>query len=224
MRGEQEILHVEMCAGSALCVAMTVTQFIEYTGIAFGAMSGVLATRGRHIDLFGVLVLSLCTAFGGGTVRDVLIGYTPVTWLRFPEWIYTALGAALATFFLCGKRVPPRALLEVVDAFMLAFFTIAGTRKILDAGLAMPAALGLGVISGVSGGILRDVVMNHLPLVFQRQTYLYATAAFAGALFYCIAVRWLDSTLAMWCATALVLVLRLAAVKWKLALPEFPDE
>jgi uncharacterized membrane protein YeiH len=201
---------------------MTVTQFIEHAGIAFGAMSGVLSTRGRHIDLFGALVLSVVAAFGGGSLRDVLIGQTPVAWLMHSSWLGTALVTALLTFFICGKRVPPQALLEVVDAFMLAFFTIAGVRKLMDAGIPMLGAVSLGTLCGVAGGILRDVLLNTVPLVFQRETYLYATAALAGALSYCLMVQWLDSTLALWLSAALILLLRLMAVRWRLSLPEFP--
>jgi uncharacterized membrane protein YeiH len=201
---------------------MNVVQIIEHVGVASGAMSGVLASRGKHIDLFGVLVLSIVTAFGGDTLRDLLLGRTPVGWLLHAEWIYTALGAAMFAFFVLGHhKQQPRVLLEVVDGFMLAFFTIAGTKKILDADLAPVAAVVLGVITGVTGGIIRDVLLNEVPLVFQRQTYLYATAAFIGAVLYCILLQWLGEKTALWAGAACVIMLRMIAVKWKLSLPEF---
>jgi uncharacterized membrane protein YeiH len=201
---------------------MTLTPVIEHAGIAFGAMSGVLSTRGRHIDLFGALVLSIVAAFGGGSLRDVLIGQTPVAWLLRPEWLLNAMLSALLTFFICGRRVPPALLLEVVDAFMLAFFTIAGVEKILAAGIPVLGALVLGTMAGVAGGILRDVLLNQVPLVFQRQTYLYATAAFAGAVSYWALQHWVTKEIALAAAILLILLLRLMALKWKLSLPEFP--
>src|SRR6185295_4853478 len=154
---------------------------LDHFGISVGAISGVLAARGKKVDLFGVLVLALVTSFGGGTVRDVLVGDLPVVWIREPAFLLNATSVALVTFFVRRVRELPRSFLLVADAFALALFTIVGVRKGVALEFAAPVAVLLGVVTGVAGGILRDVLTGEVPLVFQPQIYLYATAALIGA-------------------------------------------
>src|SRR6478735_5555572 len=107
----------------------TLQRCLEHFGIAVSAITGVLAARGKRIDLFGVLVLALVTAFGGGTVRDLLVGDLPVVWIREPSLLLNASLLAIVTFFVRRVRELPRGFLLVADAFALALFTIMGTRK-----------------------------------------------------------------------------------------------
>src|SRR6476661_6838339 len=102
---------------------------LEHFGIAVSAVSGVLAARGKRIDLFGVLVLALVTAFGGGTVRDLLVGDFPVVWLRSPEFLLNATSIALVTFFTVRMWNLPHNILLIVDAFALALFSMLGAQK-----------------------------------------------------------------------------------------------
>jgi uncharacterized membrane protein YeiH len=102
--------------------------WLEHFGVAVSAVSGVLAARGKRVDLFGVLVLALVTAFGGGTVRDLLAG-VPVFWMHHPALLLNAAGTAVITFFVRRVRELPSGWLLVADAFALALFTIVGTRK-----------------------------------------------------------------------------------------------
>lgn len=197
---------------------------LEHFGVSVGALSGVLAARGRRLDLFGVLVLSLVTAFGGGSLRDLLAGDTPVAWLKSPHLFYTACITAVIAFVVCRRWEPRASWLLIADAFALAFFTIAGTQKGLALGFASAVAITLGVITGVAGGIIRDVLTSRVPLVFQPEIYLYATAAFAGGLAYCLLVLAVSPTAAMWAAVAITLVLRLSAIRYRLVLPVFPSE
>ncbi len=201
---------------------MNAALLIDHFGVCVAALSGVLAARGRGIDLFGALVLSLVTAFGGGSLRDVLADDTPVAWLRSPEYLYNACGVSLIAFFACKRWEPPAGLLNVADALALAFFTVAGTRKGLDHHFAMLPAVALGVITGVAGGIIRDVLTQRVPLVFQQGIYLYATAAFLCGLAYCGLVNVMPPAAAMWPAVAAGLLLRLLAVRYRLSLPVFP--
>jgi uncharacterized membrane protein YeiH len=182
----------------------------------------VLAARGRGLDLFGVLVLALVAAFGGGSLRDVIAGDTPVNWLRSPPYLYTACITALVAFVVCRSWEPPASLLQIADAFSLAFFTIAGTQKGLSLGFATAPAIALGVITGVAGGIIRDVLTSQVPMVFQPHIYLYATAAFVGALSYCLLVSVISNPALMWLSVTITLVLRLSAIRYRLALPVFP--
>lgn len=203
---------------------MSLPLLIEHFGICVSALSGVLASRGMRVDLFGVLVLALVTAFGGGSLRDMLAGDAPPVWMRSPGFLYTGVSTTLAAFVICRRWEPPAMLLEVADALALAFFTVVGTRKGLDLSFAAPVAVMLGVITGVAGGIVRDVLQRRLPLVFQPGIYLYATAAFAGGLAYCGLAQALSPAPAMWSSVAVTLVLRLGAIRYRIALPVFPPQ
>jgi uncharacterized membrane protein YeiH len=202
---------------------MSLPFFLEHLGVAVGALSAVLAARGLKIDLFGVLVLAVVSSFGGGSTRDLLIGDAPPQWMRSPEQLYSCLIVALAAFVVSRKLRPPRWGLEIADALALAFFTIVGTQKGLVFEFSMPVAVMLGVITGVAGGILRDVLLNRLPVVFQTQTYLYATAAFVGAALFCGVHERLPSSVALWGCVSVVFALRLAAIRFRIALPELRD-
>lgn len=195
---------------------------IEHLGVSIAAITGVLAARGKQVDLFGVLVLALVTAFGGGTVRDVLLGSLPVFWMADQSFIINATATAVVTFYLVRYHELPVSVLMVADAFALALFTIIGTRK----GLAFPVspsiAVMMGVTTGVAGGILRDLLIGEIPLVFRREIYLYATAAFGGALVLVLLDEY--SPDAKWNAlTGLLftLLLRLAGIRWQIRLPMF---
>ncbi len=200
---------------------MSLNLLLEHFGVSVGAISGVLAARGMRLDLFGVLVLALVTAFGGGSLRDVLAGDAPPIWMREPSLLHTAAGTALATFVLCRRWQPPGLWLEVADALALAFFTLVGTRKGVALGFAAPVCITLGVITGVAGGILRDVLTRRVPLVFQPDIYLYATASFSGALAYLLLRDHLPPEAAAWSGVAVALLLRLGALRFKLRLPVF---
>lgn len=193
---------------------------LEHVGVAVSAVTGVLAARGKRIDLFGVMVLALVTAFGGGTTRDLLVGDLPVAWLRTPDYLLNAALAALLVFFAVRHRELPRQALVIADAFALALFTIIGTRKGVSLHFSSSVAVLLGVVTGVAGGILRDVLVGEVPLVFQPEIHLYATAACCGALVF-VALRGLETsdTGATIAGTACVLLLRLAGIRWRISLP-----
>lgn len=195
---------------------------LDHFGVAFGAVSGVLAARDKRIDLFGVLVLAVVTAFGGATVRDVLVGDLPVVWLRGPWLLVTATVTGLLTFFAARFREPPHRALLIVDAFVLASFAMIGTRKGLAYELSAPVCVLLGVITGVAGGILRDVLLRELPVVFRSQIHLYATAALLGSA-VCVGLRAASvaEMVALIVGGIVVLLLRLAGIYWKLSLPLF---
>jgi len=125
---------------------------LEHVGISVSAIGGVLAARGKSIDLFGVIVLALVTAFGGGTVRDLLVGDLPVVWLRTSDYLLNATITALATFFVVRLKPLPRMALLIADAFALALFTMIGTRKGASLHLSLAVAVLLGVVAGVAGG------------------------------------------------------------------------
>ncbi|MBI3878683.1 MAG: trimeric intracellular cation channel family protein [Verrucomicrobia bacterium] len=196
--------------------------WLEYLAVAVCAISGALAAAGKRLDLFGVIVLAVVTAVGGGTIRDLCLGAKPVFWIENPSLIVVATLTALATFVVARFWTMPQRALLVADAFGLALFTIAGTEKSLLLQTSGVIAVMLGVITGVAGGVLRDVLRREVPLVFQPEIYLYATAAFCGATAFVTLDKFFpDSPANRLIAMALILSLRLAAMWWKLRLPVF---
>ena len=193
----------------------------ELLGVAVAAISGVLASRGKEVDLFGVVVLAIVTALGGGTIRDMVLD-TPVFWVRDPNYLLTAAGAAVVMFFVARFHEFKGNALLIADAIQLAFFTMIGAEKALAHSSGAAVAVALGVVTGVAGGILRDTLHGEVPLVFRPHIYLYATAALAGALVFAWLEKWAPGTQANFFAGAgLTLLLRLAAIRWKLKLPVF---
>jgi uncharacterized membrane protein YeiH len=194
----------------------------EHFGVSVAAITGVLAARGKQVDLFGVLVLALVTAFGGGTIRDVLIGDLPVFWTADQSFILNATATAVIMFYLVRFHELPATVLMVADAFVLALFTMIGTRKALAFHVAPSIAVMMGVTTGVAGGILRDLLIGEIPLVFRREIYLYATAAFGGASAFVLLNAYSANGKTNAILSALVtLLLRLAGIRWRITLPLF---
>lgn len=195
--------------------------WIEYMACAACAVSGVLAAQGKRIDLFGALVLALVTAVGGGTIRDICLD-TQVFWIKAPGTVLSALLAALATFLAVRFiRLPDRALL-IADAFGLALFGIVGTEKALLLGASGVSAVLLGVVTGVAGGMLRDVLRSEIPWVFRAEVHLYATTVFFGSLAYVLLHHvFPPSESHRYIGMSVILLLRLVAMRYGLRLPAF---
>ncbi len=195
--------------------------WVEHFAVAVCAISGVLAAEGRRMDLFGALVLALVTAVGGGTIRDLCLG-APVFWIKEPALVTTAMVTALAVFILARFIRMPHRTLMYADAFGLALFGIVGTEKALIFGVPGLVAIMMGVITGVAGGILRDVLRREVPWVFQQSVELYATTVFFGALALVLLRQWFPPSEAhRYIAMSVILLLRLASMRWKLFLPVF---
>ena len=152
---------------------------IDFVGTFAFALSGALVATRRRLDLFGVLVLSFAAATAGGMVRDVLLGATPP--VAIVDWRYLAVSSAagLLTFFRHADVERMRNPVQVFDAVGLALFAVLGADKALAAGLGPVGAVMLGMLTGVGGGIVRDVLVAEVPHVLQRE--LYAVAALLGA-------------------------------------------
>jgi len=197
----------------------------EHFGVAVGAISGVLAASGKRIDLFGVTVLALVTALGGGTVRDLALRTPPVFWIHDANYVVTGVATAVVMFIIARRWVMPAKMLAVADAFVLALFTMLGTSKALAHQAGNINAILLGVITGVAGGIVRDVLVGEIPLVFRSGTYLYATAATCGAVVFVLLEAWQPGGLQNFVAgTVVTLALRLASIRWRITLPVFQGE
>ncbi|UCG58290.1 MAG: trimeric intracellular cation channel family protein [Phycisphaerales bacterium] len=198
----------------------TLLYVMDLFGVAVFAITGSLAAGRKHMDLFGVVVLATVTALGGGTLRDLILGARPVFWVSAPVYLLVAVATAIVTFFLVRFREPPRKLLSVADAFGLAVFTVLGTQKALDLGTSAGIAVVMGVMTGVFGGMIRDVLSGEIPLILRRE--IYATASLCGAItFWGISITLQSQSLAAVISVAVTLGLRLSAIKWKMSLPLF---
>lgn len=201
---------------------MNLQSLVDHFGVTVASISGVLAARGRRIDLFGVVVLALVTAFGGGTIRDVTLGDVPVFWVRDPGFLANAALTAVVTFFVARVFDFRFGALLVADALVLAFFTMAGAQKATAFQSTAGAVLFMGVTTGVAGGILRDLLTGQIPLVFRREIYLYATASLLGALTFLFAGTLGASTrVGVLLGLAVTFLVRLAGIRWRIALPVF---
>jgi uncharacterized membrane protein YeiH len=193
---------------------------LSLLGVAVFAASGALAAGRKGFDWIGVGVIAVATAIGGGTLRDVLLDRHPIFWIADPAYLWVVLGAATATLLYARRRPPPASALLVADALGLALFTISGTQVAEAQGLSGVIALTMGTLTGVAGGVLRDVLCNEVPLLFGPLDTLYATAAIAGASAYlALELLGVDRDSAALLGMGVVAGLRLAAIAWQLRLP-----
>lgn len=158
---------------------------LEMLGTAAFAVSGALAASRKNMDIFGFSVLALLPAVGGGTIRDVIIDRTPVFWIADNAYIIVALVAALVVFFTSYDAGSRQRLLIWMDAMGLALFAVLGTQVSLQHDTGPLVAVMLGVMTAVTGGMIRDIICNEIPLILARG--IYATAAFVAGLTYVIA-------------------------------------
>lgn len=194
--------------------------FADLFGIAIFAVTGVLAARGKQIDLFGVMVLALATSLGGGTLRDLALNAHPLIWIADPVLIWTAIGAALITFTYCRFLQLPRRALLVFDAAGLALFAIAGAEKAMALGFSPLIAVIMGISTGCAGGVIRDVLTGRIPGILQHEEF-YATCALIGATFYVALHGHIDANLLAFISMGLIFVTRLLAIYTGFRLPVF---
>lgn len=191
---------------------------LTYLAVSASAISGTLEARKHDMDIVGATTVAFVTAFGGGTMRDILLGRTPIFWLLDPWLSIATFGIAVLAFYLLD-RISDR-LLVIPDALGLGFFSILGATYAMQMDLSLLIISLMGVITGMFGGILRDVLCNTIPSVFRRNTELYVTCAFVGTWVFIILVNLnVDVSLASWIGTGVIFVLRLLAVRFKLTLP-----
>ncbi len=155
----------------------------DMIGVITCAISGVLVATRLRMDPFGITVLAGVTGIGGGTLRDMMMGATPVFWIVDNTYIYVIVATAiLSLIWLQRIHRFPAYLLPIFDAFGLAIFTIIGAQKALMLGFSGPVAIVMGCITGVVGGMIRDILSGQIPFVLQKE--IYATASMLGATLY----------------------------------------
>ena len=193
---------------------------IFYVAIAAEAMTAALAAGRRKMDWFGVCVLACVTALGGGTMRDTLLGHYPLTWVENPWLLVICCGAALATIALARFMAALRWPFLLLDAVGLVVFTIIGCNVAIEMGQSPIIVIVSGMITGIAGGIMRDVLCNDVPLVFSSE--LYATVSIVtGVLYYGGLQTGLQAELVIVGAGVAGFALRVIAIVYKLEMPKF---
>ncbi len=194
--------------------------WFDLLGIAVFAISGTLAAWRKQMDGFGVIVLATVTAIGGGTLRDLILD-SPVIWLSNNSYFLAIFIAAGLTILLVRNRVLiPTNTLQIADAIGLAFFVIMGTQKALDHGTSGFVAIMMGTMSGVCGGMIRDVLCREIPMVFRGELYAM-TCIFGGLVYVQLLGFGVAQMPAMLAGMIALLTLRLAAIRWHLTIPVF---
>ncbi|GAA3895038.1 trimeric intracellular cation channel family protein [Halomonas cibimaris] len=195
--------------------------WLDLAGVIVFALSGVVLACRKRMDPVGMLVLAAVTGIGGGTLRDLVLGVRPVFWVDDPTylWVIVATVALSLVGFHYIHRLS-RGFMPVADAFGLAIFTALGSHKALALGYTGEVATLMGMMTGVAGGMIRDVLARRVPMVLREE--IYATAAFAGGVAYVVLYSLgAPTVLTIGASLAATLGLRLAAIYWGLALPVF---
>lgn len=205
--------------------AQALLHIIEVAAVFVSAVSGILEARKKKMDLVGVYFVALITAFGGGTLRDLLLDRRPLYWIENGHYVIWIFGVCIIALYFTRGRMVTQPMLDIPDALGLGLFSITGAFYALEQHTTLFIASLFGVITGVFGGVLRDVVCNEIPAVFSASTSLYATCAFAGSWVYLLGVQrgapQLSATLA---GIAVTFLLRLLAIRFNLRLPTPLDE
>ena len=184
------------------------------------AMTGALSAGRRGMDWFGVVLIACVTALGGGSVRDVLLGHYPLTWVKHPEYLVLTTFAALVTIFIAPLMRHLRSLFLVLDALGLVAFTLIGCMTALEMGQGMLVASVSGVITGVFGGILRDIFCNDIPLIFRRELYASVCVSGAWCFLLCTYLQ-MPNDQAIFVTLFGGLLLRLLAIRFNWEMPKF---
>ena len=195
--------------------------WLEWAGIAVFALTGALVAARKQMDPLGFALLGTVTGIGGGTLRDVLLGIRPVTWIIDPTAVVICAAVALAAFFtadLFEREDRARAILWA-DAVGLALFTATGAARALDAGAPAISAVLLGVVTATFGGIIRDILAGDVPLALRRDVYV--TASLAGALAFVAVNRWVSPELDDLAGFTTTFVIRALAIRGNWSLPTY---
>ena len=192
--------------------------YLGLIGIAAFSITGVIAAGKKGMDLFSILLLGVVTALGGGTLRDVILDTTPVFWIANHSYLWTSVFAAAFAFFAVRLTSHLLPVFLYLDAFGLALFTVLATEKTLYLGFSNTVAVLMGVMTGITGGMLRDILTGRMPLLLGKE--FYATPALLGAVvFIVLNTNFELPEFTRLCAIGLILVLRIMAIRWGLYYP-----
>lgn len=191
---------------------------LDIIGTVAFAMSGAVAAMNKKMDIFGVFIIAFVAALGGGTLRDILIGITPVTWMQNYEYVYIIFIAFVFSIIFRKKFDKLRTSLFLFDTVGLGVFTIIGLQKGIDNNLHPIICISLGTMTACFGGVIRDILCNEIPVIFRKE--IYATLCIIGGiLFFALHKTTLEPQIITILTTLVIIILRLLVVKYNLKLP-----
>lgn len=193
---------------------------IYLVAITTEAMSGALAAGRRNMDIFGVAVIAFVTALGGGTIRDVVLGNFPIGWTQHPEYVYLVILAGLATTLLARFMHHMKSVFLMLDAMGLVAFSLIGCNVALQLDYPVVVIIMAGMLTGICGGILRDVLCNQVPVVFCRELYA-SVSLFVCMLFLGLKTLGIDSDLNTVVCFVVGFGFRMLALRFGWKLPTF---
>ncbi|QOI97590.1 MAG: trimeric intracellular cation channel family protein [Flammeovirgaceae bacterium] len=194
---------------------------LELIGTFFFAVSGALAMQDKDHDWFGAGFTGFVTAIGGGTLRDIMLGSYPLVWIGDINFLYAVLVGVVMAILFYRAFIKLRRTFLLFDTLGIAFFTILGTEKAIAMGVRPEIAAIMGMFTAVMGGVIRDTLTNEVPIIFRKE--IYATACLAGAIVYLVLDLHtpLERNINLVVSIAVIILIRLLAVKFKLSLPGF---
>lgn len=191
---------------------------LELLGTFVFAISGALAVRDKEHDVFGAGFTGFVTAIGGGTLRDLLLDSHPLVWIGDIHFLYAILLGVLAAFVFPKILSRLRKTMFLFDTLGIAFFTVLGVEKSLSLGFRPEIAAIMGMFSAVMGGVIRDTLVNEIPILFRKE--IYASACLAGAILYLVLNYFgLQRDINLLISISMIISIRLIAVRYKLSLP-----
>jgi len=199
---------------------MKILYIIDLMGTMVFAISGSLTASEKKMDFFGISSVAFITALGGGTLRDLLLGKTPVGWITEINYLLMILLGIVCALLFRKYVQKLRKTFFLFDTIGISVFTILGLQKALNAGVSPVICILMGMISAVFGGVIRDIVCNEIPLIFRKE--FYAITCILGGCFYFLLKQFsLNNEWEVIAACASIIILRILAVKFKWRLPSF---
>jgi uncharacterized membrane protein YeiH len=193
-------------------------QTLDILGTIAFAISGVLIAMNKRMDPFGVIIIAFVTAVGGGTLRDVMVGIEPVSWMRNMIYVYVIFASTVFAVVFRNQLKHLRRSLFLFDTIGIGLYTVVGIETGLTAELHPIICVFLGTMTACFGGVIRDILCNEIPVIFRKE--IYATACILGGLTYFLLREFLESQNSLFVIAGLVvIVVRLLAVKFKISLP-----
>lgn len=202
---------------------MKLIYIIDILGTFAFAISGALVALDKKFDIFGVIIIAFVTAVGGGMLRDVLINAHPINWIADLNYLYVILTAVIFTFLFKSKIAHLSKTMFMFDTIGISVFTLLGLKKGLSFDLHPIIALIMGMISAVFGGVLRDVLTNKIPLIFEKE--IYASACLAGGIIYLILNYFnVNENTKFVISAAVIVLIRAISVRFHLELPKIQSD
>ncbi|WP_111309999.1 trimeric intracellular cation channel family protein [Confluentibacter sediminis] len=197
---------------------------IDILGLIAFSISGVLVAINKKMDLFGILIIAFVTSVGGGTLRDLLIGSTPVFWMKDGVFTYVITLSSILAIIFRSKINYLRTSLFLFDTIGIGLYTLVGVEKGIHANLHPVICIALGTMTASFGGVIRDILCNEIPVIFRKE--IYATACIVGGIVYFLLREFpIDNNIVFIISVLTIISIRLIAVKFKIGLPSIygPD-